>query len=472
MKRIILFLLLAQTAFAVTNINDCTNFTTSDTFELQNDILVANASIDCMIFKAGSQNSTLDGNGYTIRYNWTFGSSSYTFNNGGDGNNVTITNFTVIDAPAITTSMTNSIFTNNTFKLENFSNGIIELYAASSSNTFYNNKFLNYSGSIFNGMPGSTGPKLNITKTLGTNAIGGTYLGGNYYDWKGFYDTNKDGFSENIYNDSALYTVIDYLPLANNTGGYFISPTPTASLVSSPSLELAFNYTINNMTSCAFEIRTLPLMADPITGMPVYTPTNYTGTMDATNTTCYLNFTETIYTPYTFKGWANDSNLYYPTNETKSICYMDCFPPSGGGGPTSPPEAPPSGGGGTTLVSPSTIAQTVIEASNGNIETLPVNCTPFFSTKFRFIGATQADKVACEFKGLGGLYVKRVGSFVNFAMIFLGFFIYSAYSIENKKSTSFYVFGALSVITLVLTYDLIAFSATAAILTLSGSRLT
>ncbi len=91
-------------------------------------------------------------------------------------------------------------------------------FNSSGSNTIYNNLFnngLNY-GSIFNGTN-----VWNITKTAGTNIIGGPYLGGNV--WADPYGT---GFSQTCvdYNGDSIcestYAVdgssIDYLPLMNN----------------------------------------------------------------------------------------------------------------------------------------------------------------------------------------------------------------------------------------------------------------
>jgi PKD repeat protein len=53
----------------------------------------------------------------------------------------------------------------------------------------------------------------NISKTLGTNIIGGPYLGGNYWsDYQGD-DNDKDGLGDVSYHVSS--TIIDYLPLVS-----------------------------------------------------------------------------------------------------------------------------------------------------------------------------------------------------------------------------------------------------------------
>ena len=60
----------------------------------------------------------------------------------------------------------------------------------------------------------------NITKTVGTNIIGGAYLGGNYWtnpSGTGYSDTctdaDKDGFCDNSY--TVATGNIDYLPLSD-----------------------------------------------------------------------------------------------------------------------------------------------------------------------------------------------------------------------------------------------------------------
>jgi len=101
------------------------------------------------------------------------------------------------------TLMSNTANSNNDY-------GIFLYY--SGNNTIYNNYFDNTNNTYDNG-----NNTWNTTKTLGTNIIGGPYLGGNYWsDYNGS-DTNGDGFGDTPYNIPGGSNK-DYLPLMVPSG--------------------------------------------------------------------------------------------------------------------------------------------------------------------------------------------------------------------------------------------------------------
>ena len=93
----------------------------------------------------------------------------------------------------------------------------IQLIDASSNNTIYNNFFSNTENSLVS--IDSIGNVWNITKAPGSNIVGGTYLGGNYWampDGAGFSQTradlNRDGICDSSHTINEYN--IDYLPLS------------------------------------------------------------------------------------------------------------------------------------------------------------------------------------------------------------------------------------------------------------------
>jgi parallel beta-helix repeat protein len=97
-------------------------------------------------------------------------------------------------------------------------NNVYGLYVcgASDRNTIYNNYFNDTSMTIQNGV----GNIYNITKTAGTNIVGGPYIGGNYWanpGGTGFsqkaVDKNGDGISDSAYTRITGSRYSDYLPL-------------------------------------------------------------------------------------------------------------------------------------------------------------------------------------------------------------------------------------------------------------------
>lgn len=104
-------------------------------------------------------------------------------------------------------------FLNNTFTGNKFY-GKFYWYAKNSSldNRIYNNYF-NDTVSILSGDITLFANYFNTSKTLGTNIIGGAYIGGNsWYNYTGV-DTDGDGIGETNYTSGKI---VDYLPLTNN----------------------------------------------------------------------------------------------------------------------------------------------------------------------------------------------------------------------------------------------------------------
>jgi parallel beta-helix repeat protein len=318
-----------------------------------------------------ANNTIFDGAGYTLSSNSTSGSTgilftSYTTNNSyknlniygfgigvafqrahsnnltnstlynnvdegaeiGLSNNCVFTNNTVFGSPIgliIASANTNNI-TNNTIRNNSVfgisislssSNNIINntLYGntnyqfavggSSPNNLIYNNIF-NATGFLTVSSPSSIN-YWNTTKTLSTNILGGTNIGGNRYSNYTGKDFTGDGIGDRTY--SIAGGNIDYLPLANTQGNVtFVSPTlANNSNFTTPPVIL-------NMT-------TDDALQTFDTGYMEINGTNQTCTLASDNKSCSYSWSPITLGSYPINGFANFSGTYVKTNETRTLNY-------------------------------------------------------------------------------------------------------------------------------------------------------
>ncbi|MFO7872575.1 MAG: NosD domain-containing protein, partial [Candidatus Undinarchaeales archaeon] len=110
---------------------------------------------------------------------------------------------------------------NNTFTENNISNNNLSgfnLTSNADNNLIYNNYFSNNTINAYD-PDGSSTNSWNTSKTSGTNIIGGSFIGGNYWDDYSGGDLNEDGLgdTETPYNSSSgIPSGGDYAPLTTN----------------------------------------------------------------------------------------------------------------------------------------------------------------------------------------------------------------------------------------------------------------
>jgi len=219
-------------------------------------------------------NNTLSGN--MANFNGNFGieisnsvnnilENNYEISNYGTGiilfrtmyNQLTSNNasFNEIDGIYLSNYNKGNKLTNNTITFNKIKG--LDLWAAYNNQIF--NNFLNNNNNI--DLKSVIGNDWNVTKTSGTNIIGGSYLGGNFWAYPngtGFSqtcsDSNSDGICDSPYALDSNNT--DYLPLAHNSA----TPLPTLSVSSSPT-----NVTVGTATDVTFTVT--PALSDVLVSL-------------------------------------------------------------------------------------------------------------------------------------------------------------------------------------------------------------
>ncbi len=196
---------------------------------------------------------------------------------------------------------------NSNIVLSNSNYGIW-LYS-SSNNLIYNNHFNNSANTYFTGT--NTGNVWNITRTAGTNIIGGSWLGGNYWlkpDGSGFSqvndtDANGDAICDEVYTTGNF---TDYLPLALPD-----TTAPTVTDVTSTTGNGSYN------TGDGIEITVTFNENVIVTGTPQITLE--TGSIDRVVDYSTGNGTATLVFTYTVQSGDTSSDLDYKGTTALSL---------------------------------------------------------------------------------------------------------------------------------------------------------
>jgi len=181
----------------------------------------------------------------------------YSYNNIVQDNTANNNNYGLV----LVDSSNGNILTNNTISSNGY--GIflnfIQSTSSASNNRIYNNKFVN---NTINAFDSGTNNSYNTTKTLGTNIIGGPYLGGNFWSNYNGTDINSDGLGDtNLpYNSGGnIGTGGDYLPLTTVGFGGQVSSCTT---ISAPGTYILTTNILNSGATKCIEITSSNVIFD------------------------------------------------------------------------------------------------------------------------------------------------------------------------------------------------------------------